>query len=366
MNYKIRRLDRYLANQFFPPFFLAVGGFTIIGAVDILFVLIEQAVVTKVPYWIVCKLLVYKLPAVMVLFFPMAVIFSVMLLWIRMAKDQELTLLRTSGIGLLRIWAPLAVYVFCVTGMSYAINDRVVPIANRASDAIIQNQIQNIPPPKIVENIVFKEGSRFFYVKKADRDTHTMESVLIFDTENVVPCMITAKKATWNQVSWMLQDGWVYHFDQEGEMTQAGRFETTSIYVSNVIKYMYDTPQSPRDMTSSALKQKIMLLKKSGVNTNDLDVEFFLKKSIPFACAIFGALGIVLSMTFVNTGKEWGGIVVAICGAVVAVGFYFFLVAMFRAFGKDGQLGGFWAAWMPNIIYMIPSVCAMIYRSVRH
>ena len=47
----------------------------------------------------------------MVLFFPMAALFSTMLLLVRMAKDNELTVLRTSGIQTFRIILPIYSWV---------------------------------------------------------------------------------------------------------------------------------------------------------------------------------------------------------------------------------------------------------------
>ncbi|NQY73397.1 MAG: LptF/LptG family permease, partial [Candidatus Margulisbacteria bacterium] len=90
----INILDRYIISQFMGPFLLAVGAFVIIGIVDILFVLVDSFINSGVSLFIVIRLLIYKIPAIMVLFFPMAVLFSVMLLLIRMAKDNEITIIR--------------------------------------------------------------------------------------------------------------------------------------------------------------------------------------------------------------------------------------------------------------------------------
>ena len=92
-------LDRYIAREITNPFFLAIGGFAIIGLVDILFYLVDIFVRSKISILVLIRLLAYKLPAVIVLFFPMAVIFAVMLLFVRMAKDNELSVLRTSGVN---------------------------------------------------------------------------------------------------------------------------------------------------------------------------------------------------------------------------------------------------------------------------
>ena len=100
---KLTILDKYLIREFFFPFFLAVFGFALIGIVDILFYVVELSVLSGVSFLTTIKLLIYKLPAVMVLFFPMATLFACMLLFVRMAKDNELSVLRTSGISSFKI-----------------------------------------------------------------------------------------------------------------------------------------------------------------------------------------------------------------------------------------------------------------------
>ena len=105
-------LDRYLFREFSGPFVLALCGFVIIAIVDILFYVAELFIVSGISLYTVIRLLVYKLPAVMVLFFPMAVLFAVMLLFVRMAKDNELTILMSSGIKTSRFIFPVLILTF--------------------------------------------------------------------------------------------------------------------------------------------------------------------------------------------------------------------------------------------------------------
>jgi lipopolysaccharide export LptBFGC system permease protein LptF len=42
--------------------------------------------------------------------------------------------------------------------------------------------------------------------------------------------------------------------------------------------------------------------------------------------------------------------------ALLSVGFYFFLMAFFRAWGRGGYISPFWSAWSPNLIYGVLAV----------
>lgn len=358
-------LDRYISRQFIGPFVLAVGGFAIIGLVDILFYLVDLAVLSGVSLLIVIKLLVFRLPSIVVLFFPMAVLFATMLMMVRMAKDNEFTVLKTSGIHMLRILTPLLLLCMIVTGLSYFFNEKAVPWANAAAETLIREQIQKIPPPDIVENVVFKEGSRFFYVKRVEAKQANMENVLIFEEKPQFPRIITAKHARWKDQSWTLFDGSVQDLDDNGNIQFSDRFSQLIIHVDQLIESLYKPPKSPREMDSKELKQKIDTFIRSGISTQTLKVEYHMKKSIPAACLIFGIIGIGLCLSLVKSGKDWVGVVVAICLAVLSVGLYFFLVALCRSFAKDGHLPAVLGAWIPNLIYGVLGFSTLLYQSLK-
>lgn len=357
-------LDRYIGRQFIGPFLLAVGGFAIIGLVDILFSLVDLAVLSRVPLLVVTKLLIYRLPGIMVIFFPMAVLFSVMLMLVRMAKDNELTVLKTSGVHTLRLITPFFLLCLFVTGVSYFLNERMVPWSNRAAESLIKVQIQQIPPPDIVEDVVFKEGDRFFYIKRVDAKHGDMSQLLIFEKGVHFPRLTTAKRAVWRDRAWTLYEGMIQDVDEDGAIRFSDHFSEMVIHVDQSIESFYSPPKSPREMDSKELKTKIDQYTKSGLGTRTLKVEYHMKKSIPMACLIFGIVGMAVCLSLVKSGADWVGVVVAICLSVLAVGLYFFMVAICRSFAKDGQLTAILGAWLPNIVYGTVGLGTLFYQSI--
>ena len=93
----------------------------------------------------------------MVMFLPMSAIFSTMLLLVRMAKDNELTIIRTSGIQIFRVIIPIACLGLSTTLFSWGVNEFVTPWANRVSDHLIRTTIKKKPPPKIIDNVFLKK-----------------------------------------------------------------------------------------------------------------------------------------------------------------------------------------------------------------
>ena len=361
-NPNITTLDRYLLREMAGPFFLAVGGFAIIAVVDILFYLVELFVISNISFFTLIRLLVYKLPSIMVLFFPMSVLFAVMLLLVRMAKDNELTILRSSGIHSFRFLAPIILVSFIVSICSYFINELIVPWTNEASNTIIEKEIKKQPPPDMVEQIVFKDqGERFFYIKSIDRNKTLMKDILIFEDSSHFPRILTAKEATWDKNKWTLSGGTILELGEEGSIEFIDHFSELTIHTSQEVESFFTKQKTAKEMDSRELKEKINVLEKGGISTRALKVEYYMKISIPIACFIFGLMGIVFCISFVRSGKDWWGVITSICVAILTVGFYFFIVALFRALGKDGHILPFLSAWIPNLVYGLISGAGILY-----
>jgi len=353
-----------MARQFIGPFVLAVGAFAIIGAIDILFYYVEQSVLHGVPMGTVLRLLAYKLPAIMVLFFPMAVLFAVMLCLIRMTKDSEIVILRSSGIHWLRLLSPLIWMGLAVSMMSFWVNEKVVPWANRSSEILIRNEIQKNPTPEFAQDIVFKDGERFFYIKKVDPKKGSMDDILMIEPTDTFPRVTTAKRAVWSNQSWILQSGHTTEFNETGALIFSNQFDQALIHVGQAIDTLFLPQKTPREMDSAELKKNIEAHSKVGFETRSLWVEYYFKRSIPMACLVFALLGIAYCQALVRSHRDWWGVVLSILVAALSVGFYFFMVAFARAYAKEGLIPAFWGAWLPNCVAIVFATVLMLYQSV--
>jgi lipopolysaccharide export system permease protein len=349
---RIHILDRYFFGQYFWPFFLAIGAFGIIGIVDIVFYLIELSVLSGISAKIVFQLILFKLPAILVLFAPIAVLFSIMLLLVRMIKDHELLVLFSYGVSSIRIIAPLLIFGALTSFSAFLVNESLVPWTNRHANDIIAREIERKPPPEIAEDVVFKgTDDRFFYVQQVDRKTGEMRSVLIFEDTGQYPRILVAERAQWGINEWHLWNGKTIELNSDADIEYVNTFSHMKINVNQNLNFIDGNSKSPTEMDSQELRTRIAILEKSGISTQGLKVEYGLKQAIPVACLVFGSIGIAYCFTFIKTGKDWWGIVISIGVAAVTVMAYFFVLAVCRALGKGGNLSPFFAVWTANIIF---------------
>jgi len=356
---KVKTLDRYLIGEMIVPFSIGVLGFILIMIADILFTMADLIINKGIPFIAVLKLLIFKLPAIMVLTFPVSTLFATAMVFGRLSKDSELIALRTSGITFLRIAIPIMFVSIFISSLSFVTNEKVVPWANRVSENIIRQIILKKPLPQIKENVFFKgTDNRYFYIKRMDPKRKTLEGVMIYEfLGETLPRVIVAKRAKFDGDLWQLEQGIVHNYDKEGRMTYEADFSKMSIFVEENI-FRLSGQKTSQEMNSGELKSMISMLGRGGVNTRALTVDLYMKYSIPLSCFVFALIGIPLSVPPVRSGRMYG-IVLSI---VIVFTFYVF-ASVFRSLGYGGKLSPFTAAWFPQISFAVLGLILIIRES---
>jgi lipopolysaccharide export system permease protein len=353
----VKILDRYIFFELVPPFILGIAGFILIMITDLLFTYTDLIINKGVPLLVILRLLIFKLPAIMVLTFPVSMVFATSMVFSRMSKDSEMTALRTSGISLLRISVPVILVAVAVSFMAYFTNEFLVPWSNHTSENIIRQMILRQPLPEIKENVFFRDSSnRCFYVKKVDQKTSSLQDLMIYEMgTGRFPRVILAKSATYDGKNWLLRDGVVHRYDDAmGTKSYEADFSEMQVLVNENITNFTDQ-KTTYEMNSRELSQLVTLLQKGGVDAKVLLTDLYMKVSVPVTCLVFALLGIPFSLPAVRSGRAFG---VVFCVGLI---FTFYVAAsVSRSLGHGGLLAPFAAAWLPNVVFGLLGVTLII------
>jgi len=349
-------LDRYLTGEVLFPFLIGILGFILVMIVDLLFTFVDLIINRGVPLGVVVQLLFFKLPSMLILTFPVATLFGIAMCLGRLSHDHELSALRTSGIPLLRIAAPLLVTAFLVSCLSFFINEKIVPFANHQSEKIIRQLIMKQPLPEIREDIFFKDAyNRYFYIKKMDTKTKTLENIMVYELAGEeLPQVLTAKSARLQDLALTLYDGTIHKFDEKGHLSYEATFSQMKLNLEENPITLADQ-KTPQEMNSSELKNQISQLKKGGISIHALLTDFYLKYSIPLTSFIFALIGIPLSIPGIRSSRTCGMVLTI----VIMFTFYVF-ASVFRSLGRGGILPPLLAAWTPPLIFAILGIGLLI------
>jgi len=347
---RLKILDRYIISEVLSFVALTASALTIMLIVRTLFELTDMLINERVAWPYIIKLLVYRLPAFLVLTFPMSLLASSELAIGRLSTDSEITAMRASGISLRRIIIPFLIAATFVSILSFVINDYIVPNANYLSQNIIHEIVQKKGLSYIRQNVFFRDAeNRYFYVNRFDEKNMIMQDIIVYEFtgENSLK-RITAKEGKWITDTWKLENGTIYNNHEGEEGTYQMSFAILDINLKEDFQNFFKNQRTPQEMSSKELKQQIDILQQAGVDTKSFEVDLYMKYSVPFSGLIFVLLGVPLGLR-VKRGNKATGIIISI----VLVFIYYISVSTIRSFGKGGIMAPVLAAWLPNIIFAI-------------
>lgn len=342
-------LDRYVLIEMLGPFLIGVLGFILVLAVDLLFTMADLIINKGVPLWAVLKLMFYKMPSLLVMTFPVSTLFGTAMALGRLSQDNEIVALRTSGITIFRISAPILAVGILVSLLSFVTNEKIVPHANFVSNNIIRQIIYKQPLPEVKENVFFKDAqNRYYYARRVNMKNKSMENVMVYEVaEGRFPRVILAESATFAGRLWELKKGVIHKYDDRGYLNYAADFEQMKLNVSDDV-LSFTEQKNPADMNRKELKDMINVLGKGGVGTQALRTELYMKYSIPLTCFVFALVGIPFSLPLPRSGRTWGMVV-----TIVFMFTFYVFASVFRSLGKGGILLPAVAAFTPQASFVV-------------
>jgi len=347
---RLKILDRYIISEVLSFVVLTASALTIMLIVRTLFELTDMLINERVAWPYIIKLLVYRLPAFLVLTFPMSLLASSELAIGRLSTDGEITAMRAGGVSFRRIIIPFLIAALFVSILSFVINDYIVPETNYLSQNIIHEIVQKKGPSYISRNVFFRDAkNRYIYVNQFDEKNMIMRDIIVYEFNGEGSLRtITAKEGMWVADTWKLENGTIYNNHESEEGVYGISFATLDIILKEDLQNIFKNRRTPQEMSSKELRQQIDILQQAGADTKSFEVDLYMKYSVPFSGLIFVLLGVPLGLR-VKRGSKVTGIIISI----VLVFIYYISVSTIRSFGRGGVIIPVLAAWLPNIIFAI-------------
>jgi len=259
---RLKILDRYIISEVLSFVALTASALTIMLIVRTLFELTDMLISERVAWPYIIKLLVYRLPAFLVLTFPMSLLASSELAIGRLSTDGEITAMRAGGVSLRRIIIPFLIAALFVSILSFVINDYIVPETNYLSQNIIHEIVQKKGPSYISRNVFFRDAkNRYIYVNQFDEKNMIMRDIIVYEFNGEGSLRtITAKKGMWVAGTWKLENGTIYNYHEGEESAYEISFATLDIILKEDLQNILKNRRTPQEMSSKELRQQIDIL----------------------------------------------------------------------------------------------------------
>jgi LPS export ABC transporter permease LptF len=182
----MRIINRYVLKELAGPFFGSLLVSTLILAAGNIIQTVDMVINKGVEITQVIKIFVYFLPYVLIFTIPISVLAAVLLGFGRLSGDNEITALRTNGVGLFRMIFPAVICGFIISLLNVPLNDKILPQAEYAARKLIK-QIGIKHPSALLEPGVFIKGFKNYIVFIHQAKGNTLKDIRIYEPNEKGP-----------------------------------------------------------------------------------------------------------------------------------------------------------------------------------
>jgi lipopolysaccharide export system permease protein len=352
-------LYRYLMKELFPSFLLGVVGFTFILLTGRILQLTELFVNKGIPLGFILKLLYFLLPSFLVLTIPMATLLSVLLTFNRLSGDNEITALKASGVSLYQMTPPVLLLALSTTLATTFLSLYSLPRANQASRSLLYEMASSRAHAGVRERVFNDEFEGLvLYVERVTPRTFQWENVFISDSRNAAEThTIIARQGMVLSdphlfiVTLRLKNGAIHKLGDQPNAYEKIDFNTYDLRLDlkTGLKEQKSAEKHPADMSLSELTGAVQALRSKKADFKPQMIKIHEKFSIPFACLVFGIIGIPLGL---QSRTSRAGKSIGFAWSIVVLLIYYLLTNAGTSLAERGVIlleVGMWAA---NAIFL--------------
>ena len=353
---RMTRSDRYLFSELLLPFFIGTFALIMMMVGTTLYNLLESLLREKWPIAVVLRVLALNIPAVLVLALPVATALAVSLAVNRLARDNEITVLKSVGVSLVRAFMPILVFGIAVSGVDFYLSDSVVPWASKEQQNL-QFFLDALPKNPIEAGLTVRRDNYTITFNTAQKMTDSrrrLNRIIIIESAKDVgayPVVTTAAYADYEGGIWTITDAVVHTYDSDGVTV------TDTVVKSILLNLPIDFSMAYRNtsgnegmlLSYAELTRRAAEARRMGQirDAGNYETERWFKLSLPAMCAVFAFCAPPFALRF-SRGGSFTGILLSI--VLVFVAWNTFLLMKYFALG--GVLPSVVAAWATNALFL--------------
>lgn len=349
----MKKIDVYIIKQFVSVILFALIAFAIIFVLVDLMEHLDDFMDHGVGLTVVAMYYLYFTPEILRLVAPVAVLLACLFTTGRMSNQNEIIVVKTSGVDIYRIMLPFLIVSSILCLLMIYFNEWVVPKANHEKFRIEKIYLQQHQEGWWKLNIFMLDShDRIVSIGYFDDATNTASRVSIqeFSDTNLtyLSRRYDAQSMTYDTAAreWVLKGAIERTFD--------GPKETFTSYAVLPLQRISFKPVdlqqkelNPNDMDYSQLRRFIELQKNSGNDVARYEVDYYSKVSFPFAAIVVVFFGVPLSAR-----KKRSGLAMEFGVSILISFIYLLLIKLSQVLGYDGIVSPFLTAWLANIIFI--------------
>lgn len=344
-------IDRYLIRKF-----MAILIFALIAMITVFIAVnyvenTDRFIDRKVPPDIIIRYYLHFIPHIVTLTLPVDVLLAALFSVGSMARFNEITAVKASGISLYRLLIPLIIAGMLISLADFWISENMVPNANRVKSDLWKTYVERSSSQRRISgndvNLYNPEGIKVV-IDRFDKTTLIAYQISVqeFHTQTL-RSRLDAQEAVWDSARnlWVLRSVTRRSFeDHQEKMEFFPELEKKDLFFTP--EDILQGERHPDEMNYRELEQFIRKLKLSGSRTERWEVDYHLKYAYPLTCLIMILFGAPIA-----AGRKKSGAGMNIFLTLVICFSYWICIQACRYMGYNQTLEPVEAAWLPNILF---------------
>ncbi len=301
----------------------------------------------------------YKLPEIIYRVLPLSILLSTLLSISAFNKNNEITAVKSSGLSMLKFFAPLIVLGLVISVASFLLSNFIAVRTNVLRRVVMQRDIN--------KNKSYNEKSVYKYTTKNilihyKRCIITAEimypsdktikgvNVYVFNDNFILLKRYIAKSGHFGNKGLVLNTGQVDYFNMKNKIGEFEQkyFKTVKIPLYINLNFFRSNTLRPEFLSIINLSKMVAVAKKSESGLSYVLTSYYSKLSFPLINLILILIGISIGLMI---GKK-GNSPVSIGISIVFAFTWWVINSIALSLGESSQLNPFLAAFMADIIFL--------------
>jgi lipopolysaccharide export system permease protein len=349
-------LDRYLIAELGGPSLFGLSAFTLIFVATQILAIGRLVSEEHAPLWAAVEYFLWDMPAYLLLVIPMAMLLGTLLAMQRLSSESEITAMKSGGISLSRIVAPLLIVGFVVSLLALAVQELFVPFANDKAAYVKQQAIEHGSPASSNLQAVTPlpgGGKQVTIAAGLDLATQTLLNVTVirYDAKQKPIDLIVADRARYVAPTWTFENSKTYDFQPDGTvLTQTAPQMVVDIGERpNQIAKQSLQITDPEQLSRAEIKARLDSGQLVPQQQRSFTATYASKLARPFAAFVFTLIAVPFGLRPVRGGGTGLGF-----GLAVAIVFVYYVIStIFLSVGSVATWLAGPAAWASNLLFTV-------------
>ena len=344
-------LHRYLLKIFLRNLALCLGTVTTLFLVFDFFERIDEIVAAGGGFGATLQYFLLKLPLVINLMLPISTLVASLLTFGLLSKQSEVTAMRSSGLSIAWISAPILAATFALSIISFVFSETVVPFAQRRANEVYNIDIKekHARGRYSQEDVWWRSQNQFYSVGMFDSRSNKMHDLSVFEItrEFEVVRRTDAPMVSWINplLGWSMENPVEFRFPP-GEGAHMRSYSSLPLPIPETPEDLYDARTDSQSMSFRSLRKYIKKQLRNGIPVTELYTDLHDKFSFPFIVFVIT----LVSLPFALLPARSGSLALSFI-AGIAIGFAYYAVHSFSiSLGRADIWPPFIAAWMANVL----------------